>query len=393
MNTRERFHAIMNFEKPDRNLIWEMGYWLGTVNRWYEEGLPKTHGLTIAGDPGMGVRGEAIPHDPLSVSRERDRDVHEAMGMDSPIVTLPLNLGPQPLFEPVVFEETEDFLITQDEFGVKKRLNKTGASIPQFIDWQIGNRADFERIIEERFQPDFENRIPAQWDSLVETYRNRDYPLCIGGYPYGFYGFLRYLMGEERLLYNFYDDPTLVHDIMNFLADFWIALYEQALSQVTVDCVHFWEDMAYKAGPLISPAMFREFMMPAYRKVTDFLKARGISAILVDSDGNVDLLIPLFLEAGLTGMYPFEVQAGNDIVAIRKQYPKLQITGGLDKIKIGGGKAAIDQELESKVPFMLSQGGYIPHFDHLVDPGVSWEDFRYYRKRLNEMIAADADKR
>jgi hypothetical protein len=44
MNTRERFHAIMNFEKPDRNLIWEMGYWPGTVNRWYDEGLPKTHG-------------------------------------------------------------------------------------------------------------------------------------------------------------------------------------------------------------------------------------------------------------------------------------------------------------------------------------------------------------
>jgi uroporphyrinogen decarboxylase len=151
--------------------------------------------------------------------------------------------------------------------------------------------------------------------------------------------------------------------------------------------------MAYKAGPLISPAIFREFMMPAYRKVTDSSKARGISAIFVDSDGNVDLLIPLFLEAGLTGMYPFIVQSGNDIVTIRKQYPRLQITGGIDKIKIGGGKAAIDQELESKIPFMLSQGGYIPHFDHLVDPGVSWEDFRYYRKRLNEMIAADAAKR
>jgi hypothetical protein len=89
----------MNFEKPDRNLIWEMGYWLGTVNRWYEEGLPKTHGLPIAGDPGMGVRAEAFPHDPLSVSR--DRNVHEAMSMDLAIFAMPLNLSPQPPFEPV----------------------------------------------------------------------------------------------------------------------------------------------------------------------------------------------------------------------------------------------------------------------------------------------------
>ena len=90
-------------------------------------------------------------------------------------------------------------------------------------------------------------------------------------------------------------------------------------------------------------------------------------------------------------MYPFEVQAGNDIVAIREQYPKMQILGGINKIKISQGKAAIDEELESKIPFMLNKLGYIPHIDHLVHPDISWEDFCYYRKRLKEMVEADAD--
>jgi hypothetical protein len=66
-------------------------------------------------------------------------------------------------------------------------------------------------------------------------------------------------MGEERLLLNFYDDPSLVRDFMNTLADFWIELWGQALSEIRVDCVNFWEDMAYRR-PLISPEMFREFM-------------------------------------------------------------------------------------------------------------------------------------
>ena len=391
MNSRERFNAVMNFEKPDRNLIWEMGYWLGTINRWYGEGLPKNYGLTIAGDPGLGVRAEAFPHDPFTTTRERDRDVHEAMDMDQPIVALPVNLGPQPLFEPIVFEDSENFIVFQDEYGVKKRINKKGASIPEFIDWQVKDRNDFEMLKEERFRTNLKERVPEQWDSIIKDYENRDFPLSIGGYPYGFYGFLRYVMGEERLLYNFYDDPSLVRDMMSFLADFWIALYDQALEHVTVDCVHFWEDMAYKSGPLISPAMFREFMMPAYLKVTRFLWDRGIAVILVDTDGNVDELIPLFLESGLTGMYPFEIQAGNDIVAIRKQYPKMQILGGIDKIKISQGKTAIDEELESKIPFMLKQSGYIPHIDHLVHPDVSWEDFCHYRKRLKEMIEAEAE--
>lgn len=100
------------------------------------------------------------------------------------------------------------------------------------------------------------------------------------------------------------------------------------------------------------------------------------------------------VKQGAVDMYPFEVQAGNDIVAIRKQYPTLRIMGGINKLKISQGKVAIDKELDSKVPFMLSQGGYVPYyFDHFVHPDVSWEDFRYYRTRLREMIEADADKR
>ena len=168
--------------------------------------------------------------------------------------------------------------------------------------------------------------------------------------------------------------------------------WDQVLSEVEVDCAHFWEDMAYRTGPLISPATFREFMTPCYQKVTSFLKSRGVGIILVDSDGNMDELIPLFLEAGLTGVWPIEVQAGNDLLEIRRRYPDLQIQGGIDKLKIARGRQAIDEELESKIPFMLGQGGYIPHLDHAAHPQISWSDFRYYREKLRALIEEQAVK-
>jgi uroporphyrinogen decarboxylase len=111
-----------------------------------------------------------------------------------------------------------------------------------------------------------------------------------------------------------------------------------------------------------------------------------VQIILVDSDGNLDELIPLFLEAGLTGVWPVEVQAGNDLLEIRRRYPKLRILGGIDKLEVARGKEAIDRELESKMPFMLALGGYIPHLDHSAHPEISWPDFCYYRSRLKEYI-------
>lgn len=106
------------------------------------------------------------------------------------------------------------------------------AATPEFIGWPIETREDFERLKAERFQPILEQRIPEQWPRLIQEYQHRNYPLALGGYPFGFYGFLRYLMGEQRLL---------VKDIMSFLADFWINLWNQVLDVITPDCANFWE--------------------------------------------------------------------------------------------------------------------------------------------------------
>lgn len=384
MNTRERFLAVMNFEAVDRVPLWEFGYWADVLERWFGEGLDREENRQ--GAPGAFVFAEGGPYDERSTTYFREKDVHRLLNLDPGLVCLPVNSGPQPSFPQTVFEDSDDYLVYQDAWGCTRRTAKRSGSVPALIDWQVKNRRDFERLKEERFRSCLEERVPKDWARLVEEYPSRDYPLTIGGHPFGFYGIFRYLMGEEALLLNLYDDPKFVKDIMGFFADFWIELWGQVFSEVQVDCVNFWEDMAYRTGPLISPAMFREFMTPCYKRVTSFLKDVGVKTILVDCDGNLRELIPLFLEAGLTGVYPIEVQAGNDLVAIRRRYPRLQIQGGLDKLQIAKGREGIDRELEWKIPFMLKQGGYIPHLDHAAHPDISWPDFCYYRRRLRELV-------
>jgi uroporphyrinogen decarboxylase len=383
VNTRERFLAIMSFEPVDRTLLWEFGYWGGALRRWYQEGLPKRAGMP----EGLGY-AEAVNAElgGLVPDRYLDRDVHDFFGFDEALIRIPLNNYVCPAYEPEVLEDHGDWIVWRDERGVVKRDRRDKGSLPDFVSWPVVTRDDWEQLKAERLRPTLEGRLPDNWLKLVETYEHRTCPLAIGG-NVGFYGTPRYLLGDERILTMYYDDPDLMHDMVSYLADFWVAIYEAVLKQTNgADLALIWEDMSYKMGPLISPAMFREFLLPGYQKLTALFRDYGIKVVLVDTDGNCWKLIPLMVEGGVTGLYPFEVNAGMNVVEVREKYPRLHIVGGINKVAVAAGKAETDSELESKVPPMLRQGGYIPGIDHHVSADISWENFRYYRERLGAMV-------
>ncbi len=184
-----------------------------------------------------------------------------------------------------------------------------------------------------------------------------------------------------------YDDPQLVKDInafyLRFVMDYWAPIIEA----VRPDCVMIWEDMASATGSMISPAAFAEFLSPYYRTIIGFLREMGVENIHVDSDGYVEDLIPLWVELGVTGIFPMERKAGNDLLRIRSRFPRLQLLGGIDKRILTKGRTAADIEAELSVAAkLLAQGGVVPHVDHHVPDDACWENFRLYRLRLNQLI-------
>jgi len=184
----------------------------------------------------------------------------------------------------------------------------------------------------------------------------------------------------------YYDNPNLVHQMLEWMEYFEIEIIKRVVKDVELDFAWYWEDMAYKTGSLISPRIFREFMMPHYRKINELLGNHGVDIILVDSDGNTEELIPLWIESGINGQYPLEVTAGMDAVSLRKRYGKdFILIGNIDKRALAKGKKAIKEEVMKKVPFLLAQGGYFPAVDHFVPPDVSLEDYRYYLELLDKI--------
>jgi uroporphyrinogen decarboxylase len=407
MNVRERFLEVMlNFNRTVTPPKWEFGYWGDTINRWYDEGLPRRkppripekistpssslyHPCwhSIAGErlpAGLAVLGGGLywPTQGFPV----DNDVKDELSMDPGQVLLNVNLLFEPMFEIEILEEDDEYLTYVDLDGVKRLFLKETGVIPPGVEWVIKDRKSWEKLKGERLRMDnIGERFPSNWNELLQIYRNRDFPLVIGGYPHGYFGTLAQLMGYEQLFYNYFDQPDLIHDVNRTFTELWISIFEEVLSQTDVDMAVIWEDISAGSGSMVSPSMMREFMVPYYVRLTSFLKEHGVKIIFVDTDGDCYELIPLFIEAGVTGMYPIEVSCGMDLLKVRRTFPRLQLMGGIPKSEIRHGRERIEQILEP-VCEVLKYGGYVPFGDHLIPPEVGWEDFSYYRTRLNTVL-------
>ena len=192
-------------------------------------------------------------------------------------------------------------------------------------------------------------------------------------------------MGEVGFMLSMYDDPKLIKELNEFFLNYVMNYWSKILDKVDIDCIFILEDIAYRSGSFISKEMFYEFMSPYYLRFVDFLKQYKIENIFVDCDGLIDELIPLWIEVGITGIFPIE--AVNNLMEIRKKYPGLKLLGGVDKKVLfkDSDRDKIDEELE-KISLVMGEGGYIPHIDHAVSEDVTWENFSYYRRKLNNII-------
>ncbi len=301
-------------------------------------------------------------------------------GYDAGFHGVPAEYGPWPHVESEVIEENDRFIISKDFRGIITKNRRDHHSMPDFIAHPIRNEQDWSAYKDLHLQPRLDERL-KRLDEFADGRADVDAPIQLGSFPWGHFGTARDMMGAEELLYAFYDMPDLVADMMQTFTDLWIAIYERVVEKVKVDHIHLWEDMAGRQGSLISMEMVEKFMMPHYDRTVAFARKHDIPIVSVDTDGNVDQLVPIMVEHGINMMFPFEVQAGNDVEEFQKKFPGLGIIGGLDKNMLAGTLKDIHVELD-RAEGMLANGGAIPGCDHLIPPNVPWENWRYFNEHL-----------
>ncbi len=322
MTVRDRIRAALNFEPVDRLPAIEWAtWWDKTLQRWREEGLPEFS-------------------DPVELFRYLNLDPHRQLWISPRARTCP---APAHYGAPLVRSEQE-----------------------------------YEQLREHLYPwPPFDQQILARW---AEEQARGEVAVWIT--LEGFFWFSRSLLGIEQQFYAFYDMPGLVKRMHEELLEYNLRVLDFVYEVCVPDFMTFGEDICYKHGPMVSPAIFEEFMAPYYRQLTPKLRERGV-VMIVDSDGFVDEIVPWYLGVGVDGFLPIERRAGCDPVRLRERFPELRMIGGFDKNVIELGEEAIREEFERIAPAMRS-GGFIASVDHQTPPSVSLEQYRVYVEVLHE---------
>jgi uroporphyrinogen decarboxylase len=185
-------------------------------------------------------------------------------------------------------------------------------------------------------------------------------------------------MGFERFFFRLVEDPAFVHRLLEARTEWCIAMYRKAAS-LGAEVLVLGDDAGYSRGPMISPRMWREFILPHHRRIVDALDV----PMIWHSDGNVEVLLPMAIEAGFVGFHGLDPVAGMDLAKMKREFgQELVLIGNVDvRALFGFDPEAVRGEVDRCIEQGAPGGGYMIASCNSIfegmNPAMVAEMFRY----------------
>jgi uroporphyrinogen decarboxylase len=348
----ERVRRALRHEEPDRVPISDF-FWGSFVSRWQAE---------------LGLPAEVTPY------AYYDLDW---------IVTVP-NMDPwiRP-FE--TLSETQDEVVVRTGFGAVMR-KVFSLPMPEMSAWEVDTFETLEAAVFDdprdarRFHEGGDNQIAGVGDGFA-----RNSPPWLDG--------VKALWPEIPVYGSMIEvAECLTRLIGQANALLWMGLYPERMGKVIarigehyLECAKatmeagegfldgfvIWGDVAYARAMLFSPSYWRDHYKPWVAAMIQAAHERGLP-VIYHGCGNVESILPDFIEMGLDGYNPLEVKAGMDVVDLRQRYGhQMAFVGNSDmRVWEAGDEGALRREVLHRLS-AAHGGGYIFQSDHSVSSGVS----------------------
>ncbi|MDW7656420.1 MAG: uroporphyrinogen decarboxylase family protein [Bacillota bacterium] len=283
-------------------------------------------------------------------------------------------------FEPVIVEETDETILKRDGNGALLRTHKLHASTPEHVDFMVKERTAWEEQIKPLLIPDRRRIKFEEYRQKKQKCRDTNRFFCWSGV--NVFELMHPVCGHEHMLVGMALDPEWVQDMVETYASLTVALQEMLFAEEgKPDGIFYYEDMGFKGRPFMSPAMYDEIIKPGHKKTIDYNKSLGLPVIM-HSCGMVEQLLPGMIDAGIDCLQVIEVKAGMDLVKLYRQYgDHLSFFGGMDVRELySNDLSRVDRELESKIPIVKQNYGYILHSDHSIPYTVDYATYLHFKE-------------
>ena len=190
------------------------------------------------------------------------------------------------------------------------------------------------------------------------------------------------MFGWEMLLLAAGVDPKRFGEVANRYTS-WIQQYYDALGKADVPVVMVHDDIVWSAGPFISPAWYREYVFPNYKKLFAPLHDSG-KKIMYTSDGDYTRFIDDIADCGVHG---FVLEPWTDMQRIAEIYGKTHVfIGNADtRILLRGKRDEIRAEVERCMNIGKPYPGFFLAVGNHIPPNTPVESVLYYNDVYREL--------
>jgi len=173
------------------------------------------------------------------------------------------------------------------------------------------------------------------WEPFIakaEAVDRNEYFCTSAVFP-GVFEMTHYLTEIQNCLMGFYEYPDEMHGIIDAITEHEMELAKEICKYIKPDALFHHDDWGSQQSTFLSPAMFREFIKPAYEKIYGYYKSHGVELIIHHSDSYAATLVPYMIDMGIDIWQG--VMKSNNIKELIDTYGgKISFMGGVDSAEV-----------------------------------------------------------